>query len=338
MIHFEACRASARCPRWSCRRLLARAPLTPEKVTFVWGLAVGPGDRTRDDGDAGRDGPHGAHLRSRVGHGKSSARARSSWRGSSNCWGATLVRSIVREARASVRDTSMQDAVILSAARTPTGKFLGVLKSLTASDLGAIAVREAVARAGLEPVAGRRVHPRQRRLGGPWPSAGAAGRPQGGAARWRRRAHDQQGVRLGAESRDAGGAGRAAGRRRGGRGRRHGVHEQHAVRAAPPARGAAHGQRRDSGPDGPRRPVVRVRELPHGPVGRGRRRGVSRDPRRAGRVGRRKPSTRRGGDRRRLVPRGNRPDHAAAEKGRGGDCRPRRAHSARHHRRGPGEP
>ena len=45
----------------------------------------------------------------------------------------------------------MQDAVILSAARTPTGKFLGVLKSLTASDLGAIAVRDAVARAGLEP-------------------------------------------------------------------------------------------------------------------------------------------------------------------------------------------
>ena len=45
----------------------------------------------------------------------------------------------------------MQDAVILSATRTPTGKFLGVLKSLTAADLGAIAVRDAVARAGLDP-------------------------------------------------------------------------------------------------------------------------------------------------------------------------------------------
>ena len=45
----------------------------------------------------------------------------------------------------------MRDAVILSAARTPTGKFLGVLKSLTAPELGAIAVREAVARAGLDP-------------------------------------------------------------------------------------------------------------------------------------------------------------------------------------------
>ena len=35
-----------------------------------------------------------------------------------------------------------------SAARTPTGRFLGTLKSLTAPDLGAIAIREAVARAG----------------------------------------------------------------------------------------------------------------------------------------------------------------------------------------------
>jgi acetyl-CoA C-acetyltransferase len=43
----------------------------------------------------------------------------------------------------------MADAVILSAARTPTGKFLGALKSITAPDLGAIAVREAVARAGV---------------------------------------------------------------------------------------------------------------------------------------------------------------------------------------------
>ena len=44
----------------------------------------------------------------------------------------------------------MRDAVILTAARTPTGKFLGALKSLSAPELGAIAVREAVARAGLD--------------------------------------------------------------------------------------------------------------------------------------------------------------------------------------------
>jgi acetyl-CoA C-acetyltransferase len=45
----------------------------------------------------------------------------------------------------------MQDAVIVSACRTPTGKFLGGLKSLSATELGAIAVREAVRRAGIEP-------------------------------------------------------------------------------------------------------------------------------------------------------------------------------------------
>jgi acetyl-CoA C-acetyltransferase len=45
----------------------------------------------------------------------------------------------------------MQDAVIVSAVRTPTGKFLGSLKDLSAPDLGALAVREAVRRAGIDP-------------------------------------------------------------------------------------------------------------------------------------------------------------------------------------------
>ena len=45
----------------------------------------------------------------------------------------------------------MQDAVIVSAVRTPTGRFLGSLKDLSAPDLGALVVREAVRRAGVEP-------------------------------------------------------------------------------------------------------------------------------------------------------------------------------------------
>lgn len=45
----------------------------------------------------------------------------------------------------------MRESVIVSAARLPTGKFLGALKSLPATDLGARVVREAVARAGIEP-------------------------------------------------------------------------------------------------------------------------------------------------------------------------------------------
>jgi acetyl-CoA C-acetyltransferase len=45
----------------------------------------------------------------------------------------------------------MRETVIVSAARTATGKFLGSLKDFTAPQLGAIAVREAVRRAGIDP-------------------------------------------------------------------------------------------------------------------------------------------------------------------------------------------
>jgi acetyl-CoA C-acetyltransferase len=45
----------------------------------------------------------------------------------------------------------MEDAVIVSAVRTPTGRFLGGLKDLAATDLGALVVREAVRRAGIDP-------------------------------------------------------------------------------------------------------------------------------------------------------------------------------------------
>src|SRR3954453_6050665 len=45
----------------------------------------------------------------------------------------------------------MRESVIVSAVRTPTGKFLGGLKSFTAVQLGALAVAEAVRRAGIDP-------------------------------------------------------------------------------------------------------------------------------------------------------------------------------------------
>lgn len=45
----------------------------------------------------------------------------------------------------------MSDALIFSACRTPIGRFQGALSALPAADLGAIAVREAVARADLRP-------------------------------------------------------------------------------------------------------------------------------------------------------------------------------------------
>jgi acetyl-CoA C-acetyltransferase len=45
----------------------------------------------------------------------------------------------------------MRESVIVSAVRTPTGKFLGVLKGFTATQLGALAVGEAIRRAGIDP-------------------------------------------------------------------------------------------------------------------------------------------------------------------------------------------
>ena len=47
--------------------------------------------------------------------------------------------------------SELNEAVIISAARTPVGKFLGSLKGFTAPELGAIAVRESVKRAGVKP-------------------------------------------------------------------------------------------------------------------------------------------------------------------------------------------
>ncbi len=45
----------------------------------------------------------------------------------------------------------MRESVIISAVRTPTGKFLGGLKDFPATELGAMVVREAVKRAGVDP-------------------------------------------------------------------------------------------------------------------------------------------------------------------------------------------
>lgn len=51
----------------------------------------------------------------------------------------------------------MSEAYILAACRTPIGKFRGVLASVPATTLGAVVVREAVARAGVDPAAVREV-------------------------------------------------------------------------------------------------------------------------------------------------------------------------------------
>ncbi len=47
--------------------------------------------------------------------------------------------------------SDIREAVIISAVRTPVGKFQGALKSFTAPQLGALVVRESVKRAGVKP-------------------------------------------------------------------------------------------------------------------------------------------------------------------------------------------
>lgn len=50
-----------------------------------------------------------------------------------------------------MEDKKMRDVVIVGAARTPIGSFGGALKSVPARTLGAIAVKEAIKRAGVKP-------------------------------------------------------------------------------------------------------------------------------------------------------------------------------------------
>src|SRR5205823_9207434 len=47
-------------------------------------------------------------------------------------------------------EENMEDAVILSACRTPIGSFGGAFRDITAPGLGAVAIREAIARADVE--------------------------------------------------------------------------------------------------------------------------------------------------------------------------------------------
>ena len=98
---------------------------------------------------------------------------------------------------------TMRETVIVSAVRTPTGKFLGVLKDFKATDLGALVVAEAVRRAGIDPASVDEC------IMGNVVSAGLGQEParqaalRGGLSNGVARAHDQQGVRLRPEGRDA---------------------------------------------------------------------------------------------------------------------------------------
>jgi acetyl-CoA C-acetyltransferase len=119
--------------------------------------------------------------------------------------------------------SSIKQPVIISAVRTPVGKFLGALKGFKATQLGAIVVREAVRRAGVKPEdvdevimgcviqAGLGQNPaRQAALHGGLPNTCVCG-------------NSKQGLRIRTESNHDGRARRATGRYRNSRRRWHGI-------------------------------------------------------------------------------------------------------------------
>ena len=119
----------------------------------------------------------------------------------------------------------LNEAVIISAARTPVGKFLGSLKGFSATELGAIVVRESVKRAGIKPEDVDEV------IMGCVIQAGLGQNPARQAALNGGIAVDccgrdcEQGLWLGFESRDDGGAGCSTRRLRDGCSGRNGVDE-----------------------------------------------------------------------------------------------------------------
>src|SRR5471030_2776272 len=122
--------------------LLRDTPLSPGKVSFAWRAAVGPA--------------LGRETEVRLDKGTLTVEAASAhWvkevRRSSGIILSRLHTLLGPGPSRPSRYASVRETVIVSAVRAPTGKFLGALKSLTATQLGALVVADAVRRAGIDP-------------------------------------------------------------------------------------------------------------------------------------------------------------------------------------------
>ena len=148
----------------------------------------------------------------------------------------------------------MEDAVIVSAVRTPVGSFGGYFKDVPATELGTHAIKAALERAGVAPDEVEEVILGCVLQAGLGPEPGAPGRhgrrhPEGGAGH-----DDQHAVRLGPQVGRHRLADDPGGRRRR---RRRGRHGEHVARAVPDARRPlrrAHGRHEDHRLDDARRP------------------------------------------------------------------------------------
>ncbi len=171
----------------------------------------------------------------------------------------------------------MDDIVIVSATRTPVGSFSGALGTLSAHELGTIALRAAFERAGVEAgdvdevilgqvlAAGEGQNPARQ-------AARAAGLPDAKTAFGINQVCGS-GLRAVALGRAADPHRRKRHRRR----RRHGKHE-HVAALRLSARGTEDGSGRVHRHDAEGRPLGRVPRLPHGQHGRERRSPNTRSP------------------------------------------------------------
>ena len=207
------------------------------------------------------------------------------------------------------------DVVIVSAARTPVGSFNGAFATTPAHDLGAIAIKAALERAGIEPGTGLRSHhgPDPDRGAGPEPGPPGLdrGRHPGGKPGLGR----QPALRLRPAHRCLGLSGAAQRRFRNRRRRRPGIHEHGPARAVSAWR-RQDGRLRDGRHHDQGRPVGRLQRLPHGQHRRERRPPVPDHPRPAGRVRGPLAEQGRGGAEGRQVQGRDRPRHHQDPQGR----------------------
>ena len=199
-------------------------------------------------------------------------------------------------------------SVIVAGARTPMGRLLGSLKDFSGSDLGGVAIKGALEKAGVAPEQVDYV------IMGQVLQAGAGQIPARQAAAKRRhpddrpRPDDQQGLPLGHQRHRHGRPADPRRRVRRRRRRRPGVDDERAAPADEVARGLQVRRRDDARPHGLRRPVGRLHRPGHGAAhraGQHRRAGVH--PRGAGRVlGPQPPARRQGLEGRPLRRRGRR--------------------------------
>ncbi len=203
---------------------------------------------------------------------------------------------------------SQDPIVIVGAARTPMGSFQSDFASQSAHDLGGVAIKAAVERAGVKPELVDEVLFGNCLMAGQGQAPARQAALKGGLPLVGRRRHPVQNVRLGHEGHHAG-ARHAARRQRHGDGvGRHGEHDQRAVPHAQGPRRLPHGPRQDLRPHDARRPGRRLRSRPlHGHLRRRLRRQIQLHPRAARCLRHRLGDPRQGRHRERCIRHRNRP-------------------------------